>query len=107
MTRIQGDFWIDRMGLTDGDQFEIFTELCQGLTAKQIYNGYKRFLDSDEKYLDAKKFRNFCLQKDEHSTNWQAYKILPRSNRIEDQTAKEKSKDSRSKFINEIRENLK
>lgn len=95
------------MGLTDGDQFEIFVELCQGLTAKQIYNGYKRFLNSDEKYLDAKKFRNFCLQKDEHSTNWQAYKILPRANRIEDQTAKQKSKESRSKFINGIRDKLK
>ena len=95
------------MGLTDGDQFEIFIELCQGLTAKQIYNGYKRFVDSDEKYLDAKKFRNFCLQKDEHANNWKAYKALPRANRLEDKGAKERSSKARSKHINQIREKLK
>jgi len=78
-------------------------EICKDLTEKQIKSGFKNFMNSDEDFLDAKKFRNFCLQKTEHDTTWEAYKVLPRANRLEDQGKKDRSVKARSKHITSIR----
>lgn len=106
MIGVEGRAWTKRMGDTRGEQFLTFCEFSRDLTPCQIRKGFGQWMQSDDEFLTAKKFRRLCTKREPHDTNWQAYKILPRAVRIEDKGKREMSEKARKKAINDIRSKL-
>jgi len=107
MVAIKGRAWTTQWGDTEGEHFVTWCEMVKDLTVEQIILGFKTWMDSPDEFLDAKKFRRLCKpEKSEHDSNWQAYKVLPRSARLEDKGKKERSDKARQKVMDEIRKKL-
>lgn len=107
MVAILGRSWTTQWGTINDEHFVTWCEVCKDLTQSQLMTGFKAFMESSDEFLNAKKFRQLCLKKSEHETNWAAYKTLPRSNRLEDKGKKERSQEARKKLIGSIKEKLK
>ena len=105
MSEIKGRGWITQWGTTDGPSFVSWCEILKDLSAEQIKLGYIKFMNSDDEFLDGKKFRKLCIDKGPHSSNWQAYKIFERP-ALPDLGKMERSKKARDSNIKEIIETL-
>ena len=108
MIGVEGRGWTKRMGDANSEAFVTFCEFCKDLTPEDIKNGFGKWMDSDDEFLNAKKFRKLCKpDRSVHDNNWQAYKCFePSTSLLEDKGARERSEQARQRVIGDIKRKL-
>ena len=90
MSNTLGSKFTSQFGGVGQSGFKTWFSACKDLTPKDIETGTQRFLQSNDEFIDLKKFRKYCLNisDDPHRANWRAYKPIEKQPRIEDLSRK-------------------